>query len=94
MPKNLEEIFDYHVEYSFDYAVKFQEDLSSYIHINLEQFPKIGHLYNESKMIYRLIYDKHNIYYKIENNQVSIYLVIGSKLELNELLKKDDIELW
>jgi len=81
---NLWQIYQYHGEYSHDYAEKFQKKLTYFIFGTLERFPKIGTLYNARQNLYRLIYDaRYNIYYVAKDATLYIVYVLDGRLQLN-----------
>lgn len=91
---NLASIFDYHVDYSLQYADKFYDDITAYISEALTQFPEIGVMYNDTKTLRRLVYKKgYNAYYVIRNSTVYILYIIDAKLYLNMELETPDAEL-
>lgn len=92
--KGLLEIFAYHLDYSEDYAVNFQFKIDEYIVENLTEFPKLGHVYNQEKMLYRLIYDaRYNIYYQIKGKTVFILYVLDGQTQFNSDLLESETKL-
>lgn len=86
--KGLQEVFDYHREYSVSYAEKFYDEIIAFIMKNLSNFPKIGHIYNKDSSLYRIIFlAQYNIYYKIQGETVFILYILDSKMGQNSELK-------
>jgi len=79
--ENLWHIYRYHADYSFEYADKFQTDLSEFIFSTLSIHPKIGTLYNPIQEVYRIVYDgRYNIYYVIRDALYILYVLDGRML--------------
>ncbi len=88
------EIYIHQLSYSEKYADDFQYNIGNFIVKNLSAFPKLGHLFNEDKGLYRLIYEKrYNIYYLIEEDEVFILYIIDGPLNLNTVLLDPNITL-
>jgi len=88
------DIYQYYKDYSVSYAEKTYFDLDKFIRQNLSEHPRMGHLYNESKSLYRLIYQKrYNIYYVIRADQIFVLYIIDGRIEMNMLLADPDVEL-
>ncbi|MCF6326876.1 MAG: hypothetical protein L3J21_06250 [Devosiaceae bacterium] len=82
------------MEYSAAYADSFHDELTRFIIENLADHPRMGHVYNSEKNIYRLVYrDRYNTYYTIEGNQIFILFIIDGRLSLNAELAEPGIEL-
>jgi toxin ParE1/3/4 len=91
---NLGEIYSYHSEYSPAYADNFHDELTRFIIENLTVHPRLGHIHNPEKQIFRLIYQgRYNTYYTIKGNQVFVLFVIDGRLSLNAELAEQDVEL-
>jgi len=91
---NLGEIYAYHIEYSVTYADSFHDELTRFIMENLTDHPRMGHVHNPEKQIFRLIFRRrYNTYYTIEGDQVFILFIIDGRLSLNAELAEPDIEL-
>jgi len=88
------EIYIHQLDYSEKYADGFQYNIDDFIVKNLSVFPKLGHLFNEDKDLYRLIYEKrYNIYYLIEEGEVFILYIVDGPLNLNTVLLDPNIQL-
>ena len=81
--QNMDDIFEYHSEYSIDYAVEFHNETVSRISDNLSEQPEMGAVYNPDKSIRRLVLERHNVYYLQKPNAVYVLFVIGARLNLN-----------
>jgi len=91
---NLGEIYAYHTEHSLAYADSFHDELTGFIIENLTDHPRLGHVYNPEKQIFRLIYKgRYNTYYTIGGDQIFILFIIDGRLSLNAELAEPDIEL-
>jgi len=88
--KGLQNIHDYHCEYSEEYADQFFLDITQFIISNLSELPEMGHVYNERRKLYRVIYKQFNIYYAVRKTGVYALYVIDGKLAFNTDLK--DVE--
>jgi len=90
---NLGEIYAYHTEYSLTYADSFHDELTRFIMENLSDHPRMGHVHNPEKQIFRLIYEgRYNTYYTIEGNQVFVLFIIDGRLSLNAELAGPNVE--
>tara|TARA_B110000977_G_C10699207_1_gene346662 strand:- start:84 stop:398 length:315 start_codon:yes stop_codon:yes gene_type:complete len=91
---DLFQIYVHQLDYSAVYADDFQFKIDEYITKNLSDFPKLGHVFNDKKGLYRLIYDKrYNIYYTIKDEAVFVLYIIDGPLNFNSILLNPDIEL-
>jgi plasmid stabilization system protein ParE len=91
---NLGKIYAYHSEYSSAYAESFHDELSRFIVENLAEHPRMGHVHNREKQIFRLIYQgRYNTYYTIDGDQVFVLFIIDGRLSLNAELAEPDVEL-
>jgi len=91
---NLATIFDYHVDYRLLYANKFYDEIVDFIFSMLSSHPEIGVLYNDTKSLRKLVYNKrYNIYYTIKDDIVHVLYIIDGKLYLNVELLEADVEL-
>jgi len=63
---SLEGIYRYKYEYSVAHADEFLSEIYGFTTDNLSEFPRLGHVYNSERGLFRLIYAKaFNIYYTI-----------------------------
>ncbi len=93
--ENLGAIYDYHAEYSFDYADNFHDELVKFITDNISQFPKSGAVYNPRSGVRRLIYKhNYNIYYAVGKDVAYVLFILDGRGFLNEALRHmDDDEI-
>lgn len=91
---SLFDIYAYHLEYSEEYADSFQYKIDDFIVKNLSEFPKLGHVHNSEKGLYRLIFDaRYNIYYQIGEAEIFVLYVLDGQVNLNAQLLESDIDL-
>ncbi|MGM0563451.1 MAG: type II toxin-antitoxin system RelE/ParE family toxin [Pseudomonadota bacterium] len=87
-------IYAYHYEYSEEYADLFYDSIMAFMVSNLSEFPFMGHEYNASRNLYRLIFQKrYNIYYQIRRNQVFVLYIKDGKMLFNSELLHPDVTL-
>ena len=61
---------------------------------NLSQFPRLGHVYNPERGLFRLIYAKaFNIYYTIRDQEVFVLFIIDGSISLNQELADPKVTL-
>jgi plasmid stabilization system protein ParE len=88
--ENLWQIYNYHADYSEDYADQFQATISDFISSTLAGQPKMGTLYNPEQEVYRIVYDRrYNIYYVIQDALYIVYILDGRILLNIELADPD-----
>jgi len=87
--ENLGSIFSYHVEYSPDYAVDFQQKIVAFFMVNLSEHPLMGAVYNADTSVRRIIFGDYNIYYRVGDGLIDILFILHSRLSLNEELRGD-----
>ena len=88
------EIYIHQLDYSEKYADDFQYNIDYFIVKNLSSFPKIGHLFNKDKGLYRLIYEtRYNIYYQIEEEDIFVLFIVDGPLNLNTVLLNPNIQM-
>lgn len=91
---SLFDIYVYHLDYSEKFADAFQFKIDEFIVSNLSEFPKLGHVYNPIKMLYRLIFEgRYNIYYQIEDDELYVLYVLDGNIDLNTQLLSEDVNL-
>ena len=88
--QNMDDIFDYHSDYSMDYASEFHRETVSRIIDNLSGQPEMGAVYNPDKSIRRLVLERHNVYYLHKSNAVFVLFIIGARLDLNANILEPD----
>lgn len=87
-------IYQYHVEYSQQFADQFQYDIDRYIVENLEANPLLGHLCHEGRGIRRLIFQKrYNIYYTLRDETVFVLFVFDGRMNINGEMRESGINL-
>lgn len=92
--KNLSKIHIYHRDYSLDYADSFYDDITDFILKNLSQHPKIGHIYNAEKGIYRLVFmGRYNVYYLLQDDMVFILYILDGRVSFNITLSTSDANI-
>ena len=92
--ENLGELYDWHREYSESYAEQFHDEIVMYLLRTLPDNPKIGHVYNAAKRLYRLIYKRrYNVYYTIKGDAIYILFIIDGRMLFNSELAGPDIEI-
>lgn len=92
--QNLATIYAYHSQYSHLFAKDFNDQIIDFIVAMLTTHPKVGHIHNQAKDIYRLIFkQRYNIYYLIQDNTVFILFILDGRLRLNESIAKTEIDL-
>ena len=91
---SLEEIYRYKCEYSVAHADEFLSDIYGFTTENLSQFPRLGHVYNAERGLFRLIYAKaFNIYYTIREQEVFVLFIIDGSISLNQELADSTVRL-
>ena len=91
---SLEEIYRYKCEYSVAHADEFLSDIYGFTTENLSQFPRLGHVYNPERGLFRLIYGKaFNIYYTIREQEVFVLFIIDGSISLNQELADPKVTL-
>ena len=89
---SLGEIYRYKCEYSVAHADDFLSNIYAFTTENLSQFPRLGHVYNPERDLFRLIYAKaFNIYYTIREQEVFVLFVIDGSINLNQELADPNI---
>jgi plasmid stabilization system protein ParE len=91
---SLEEIYRYKCDYSVAHADEFLSDIYAFTTENLSQFPRLGHVYNAERGLFRLIYAKaFNIYYTIREQEVFVLFIIDGSISLNQELANSTVRL-
>lgn len=91
---SLGEIYCYKCEYSVAHADEFLSDIYAFTTENLSQFPRLGHVYNHERGLFRLIYAKaFNIYYTIREQEVFVLFIIDGSISLNQELADPSVTL-
>ncbi|WP_340263547.1 type II toxin-antitoxin system RelE/ParE family toxin [Sulfitobacter pontiacus] len=91
---SLREIYRYKCEYSVAHADEFLSDIYAFTTENLSQFPRLGHVYNPERDLFRLIYTKaFNIYYTIREQEVFVLFIIDGSISLNQELSDPTVTL-
>lgn len=91
---SLGEIYRYKCEYSVAHADEFLSNIYVFATENLSQFPRLGHVYNAERGLFRLICAKaFNIYYTIREQQVFVLFIIDGSISLNQELTDPTVRL-
>lgn len=91
---SLGEIYQYKCEYSVAHADAFVRSIYAFTTDNLSEFPRLGHVYNAERGLFRLIYSKaYNIYYTIREQEVFVLFIIDASISLNEELADPRVTL-
>jgi len=91
---SLEEIYRYKCEYSVAHADEFLSDIYAFTTESLSQFPRLGHVYNPKRGLFRLIYAKaFNIYYTIRDQEVFVLFIIDGAISMNQELADPAVSL-
>ena len=91
---SLEEIYRYKCEYSVAHADEFLSDIYAFTTESLSQFPRLGHVYNSKRGLFRLIYAKaFNIYYTIRDQEVFVLFIIDGAISMNQELADPAVSL-
>ena len=91
---SLDEIYRYKCEYSVAHADEFLSNIYAFTTENLSQFPRLGHIYNPKRDLFRLIYAKtFNIYYTIREQEVFVLFIIDGSISLNQDLADPSVTL-
>ena len=91
---SLGEIYRYKCEYSVAHADEFLSNIYAFTTENLSQFPRLGHVYNPERDLFRLIYAKaFNIYYTIREQEVFVLFIIDGSISLNQELSDPTVTL-
>jgi plasmid stabilization system protein ParE len=91
---SLGEIYRYKCEYSVTHADEFLSNIYVFTNENLSQFPRLGHVYNSERALFRLIYAKaFNIYYTIREQEVFVLFIIDGSISLNQELADPSVTL-
>jgi len=91
---SLEGIYRYKYEYSVAHADEFLSEIYSFTTDNLSEFPRLGHVYNSERGLFRLIYAKaFNIYYTIREQELFVLFIIDGSISLNQELADPKVTL-
>jgi plasmid stabilization system protein ParE len=91
---SLGEIYRYKCEYSITHADEFLSEIYAFTTDNLSEFPRLGHVYNPERGLFRLIYAKaFNIYYTIRDQEVFVLFIIDGSISLNQELSDPTVTL-
>jgi len=83
--QELLDIFHYHVLYSPEFALNFQDEIVEFFMKNLSKFPEIWVVHNWEDGIRKLVFQDYNIYYKIEKEVINILHIVHGKNSLNQI---------
>ncbi len=90
---NLQLIYEYHAEYSVQYADKFHDDILAFVIKNLSEFPEMGIVHNAEQATRRLVFGNYNIYYLNQSSATYVLYIIDGRMNLNEQLQNGDVEM-
>ncbi len=91
---SLGEIYRYKCEYSVAHADEFLSAIYAFTTKNLSQFPRLGHVYNPERGLFRLIFGKtYNIYYTIREQEIFVLFIIDGSISLNQELADPNIDM-
>lgn len=81
-------IYQYHCQYSEDFAGEFQRAIDGFMLELFSSNPLLEHLYHEGRGIRRLIFQKrYNIYYTVRNEAVYILFIFDGRMVINSELQ-------
>lgn len=84
---SLEEIYRYKCEHSIAHVDDFFDEIYAFTINNLSEFPRLGHVHNEARGLFRLVYrEGFDIYYTIGEQEVFVLFIIDSALNFNQEL--------
>lgn len=81
-------IYQYHCQYSEEFANRFQRDIDHFLLESLRANPLLGHVFHEGRNLRRLIFRKrYNIYYTIREERVFVLFVFDGRMDINGFLQ-------
>lgn len=87
-------IYQYHCQYSEDFADEFQRSIDRFMLDHLSSNPLLGHLYHEGREIRRLIFQKrYNIYYTVREEAAYILFVFDGRMDINSELQEHGLDV-
>jgi len=87
-------IYQYHCQYSEDFADEFQQSIDSFMLAHLSSNPLLGHLYHEGHGIRRLIFQKrYNIYYTVRDEAAYILFIFDGRMDINSELQEHGLNV-
>ena len=93
---DLEAVYRYHADYSFEYADKFYDEIVGYAMSQLSRFPESGRALENSPNIRKLVFDNgYNIYYTVQDDAAYILFILDGRRILNhqiQYLDETDVE--
>ncbi|WP_135078537.1 type II toxin-antitoxin system RelE/ParE family toxin [Terasakiella sp. SH-1] len=85
---DLEAIYQYHAEYTFEYADKFHDEIIAFMIEKLSHFPELGREVSTVPQIRKLVYDSsYNIYYLIKEDTAYILYILDGRRILNDQIQ-------
>lgn len=86
-------IYQYHSDYSPDYAEAFQYEIDRFILEHLSSNPLLGRLYHEPRGIRRLIFQKrYNIYYTLREDTVFVLFIFDGRMKINQDIEEHGLD--
>lgn len=86
-------IYEYHCQYSENYADDFQHEIDRFILEHLSANPMLGHLYHDGREIRRLIFQKrYNIYYIVRNDAVYVLFIFDGRMGINQDIEERGLD--
>lgn len=87
-------IYQYHCQYSEDFADEFQRAIDRFMLEHLSVNPLLGHLYHEGRGIRRLIFQKrYNVYYTVRDETVHILFIFDGRMDINSELQEHGLDV-
>lgn len=86
-------IYQYHCQYSEDFADDFQRSIDRFMLEHLNSNPLLGHLYHEPRGIRRLIFQRrYNIYYTLRDDTVFVLFVFDGRMGINQDIEEHGLD--
>tara|TARA_R100000935_G_scaffold58705_1_gene97176 strand:- start:20461 stop:20796 length:336 start_codon:yes stop_codon:yes gene_type:complete len=87
-------IYQYHLDYSQEYAEGFQYDIDRFMVEHLSSNPLLGHLHHEARGIRRLIFQKrYNIYYAVRSETVFVLSIFDGRMDINQDIEEHGLDV-
>ena len=87
-------IYLYHLEYSQDYADKFQQNLDRFLVDVLGLNPHLGRPYDPARNIRRVVYEKrYNVYYTIREEVLFVLFVFDGRMTVNQDIEDRGLDI-
>lgn len=90
----LSDIYLYHRDYSYDYAVDFQTEIERHLTFALGDNPQLGRVYNRERSVRRLVYkEKYNVYYVVEDGTIFVVFIYDGQMNVNQQIELGDADM-